>query len=133
MNKERVLKLIGDVLIKDERVVFAYAFGSFLKEEPFRDIDIGIYVKDPQVNPFIISSDLKTEISRFSKQKQMDFDADRFDVRVVNDAPFTFLFRVFTEGKLLLDRDSDLRTDVIEQVSLKYRECTGLLAEASLL
>ena len=133
MNKERVLKLIEDVLIKDERVVFAYAFGSFLKDEPFRDIDIGIYIKDPQVNPFIISSDLKTEISRLSKQKQMDFDADQFDVRVVNDAPFTFLFRVFTEGKLLLDRDSDLRTDVIEQVSLKYRECTGLLAEASLL
>jgi len=45
---------------------------------------------------------------------------------------FTFLKRVFKEGILLVDKDSDLRTDIIENVSLKYRECTGLLAEASL-
>jgi len=42
------------------------------------------------------------------------------------------LKRVFKEGILLVDKDSDLRTDIIENVSLKYRECTGLLAEASL-
>ena len=31
-----------------------------------------------------------------------------------------------------MDNDPDLRTDIIENVSLKYRECAGLLAEASL-
>jgi hypothetical protein len=60
-------------------------------------------------------------------------EADLFDVKILNDAPFTFLKRVFVEGVLLLDRDPDRRTDLIEYVSVKYRECTGLLAEASLL
>jgi hypothetical protein len=45
----------------------------------------------------------------------------------------TLLRRVFTEGILLVDRDPDRRTDLIEYVSMKYRECAGLLAEASLL
>jgi len=33
----------------------------------------------------------------------------------------------------MLDRDPELRTDLIEHVSMKYRECAGLMAEASLL
>ena len=44
-----------------------------------------------------------------------------------------FLKRVFIEGLLMLDRDPELRTDLIEHVSMKYRECAGLMAEASLL
>jgi hypothetical protein len=59
--------------------------------------------------------------------------ADLFDVRVLNNAPFTFLKRIFKEGMLLIDNDPDLRTDIVEYVSLKYRECSGLLAEASLI
>ena len=62
----------------------------------------------------------------------MPLTADQFDVKVINDTPFTFLNRVFKEGILLVDFDPDLRTDVVEHVSLKYRECAGLLAEASL-
>jgi len=54
-------------------------------------------------------------------------------MQIINQAPFTFLGRIFKEGKLLLDRNPDLRTDIIEKVSLKYRECAGLLAEAALL
>jgi hypothetical protein len=53
-------------------------------------------------------------------------------VKVIKDAPFTFLNRIFKEGNLLIDLDPDLRTDLVEHVSLKYRECAGLLAEASL-
>jgi hypothetical protein len=63
----------------------------------------------------------------------MDLTADRFDVQIINHAPFTFLKRIFKEGILLIDRDPDLRTDLVEYVSSKYRECAGLLAEASLL
>jgi len=167
MEKERVFKLIEEVLSRDSRLIFAYAYGSFVSEEAFRDIDIGIYVKNPEENPFVISSDIKTQLSLLAKNEGITFTADDFDIRIINDAPFTplespgiyavdyinrkhqlpieggvkapsfltgftFLKRVFKEGILLVDKDSDLRTDIIENVSLKYRECTGLLAEASL-
>ena len=132
MEREKSLSLIKEVLDRDGRTIFAYAYGSFVKEESFRDIDIGIYIKNPEENIFVVTSDLRTELSRHSRKEGVHFTADQFDVKVINDAPFTFLNRVFKEGILLVDLDPDLRTDLIEHVSVKYRECAGLLAEASL-
>lgn len=132
MEKERVFKLIEEVLSRDSRLVFAYDYGSFVMEGTFTDIDIGIYVSNPEENPFVISSDIKTQLSLLLKQEGLNITADHFDVKVINDAPFTFLKRVVKEGILLVDHDSDLRTDLIEHISLKYRECAGLLSESSL-
>jgi uncharacterized protein len=132
MDKEKLLNLLKKVLAEDERVIFAYVYGSFVKEQSFRDIDIGIYVKNFEENPFVVSSDLKTQLSCETKRENMDFTADQFDVQIINHAPFTFLKRVFKEGILLIDHDPELRTDLVEYVSSKYRECAGLLAEASL-
>lgn len=132
MEREKILSLIKEALARDGRPIFAYAYGSFVKEESFRDIDIGIYIKNPEGNFFVVTADLKTELSRHSKEEGVNLTADQFDVKVINDAPFTFLNRIFKEGILLIDLDPDLRTDLIEHVSLKYRECAGLLAEASL-
>ena len=131
MMKGTVLKLIKKVLGGDDRVVFAYAYGSLIGEESFRDVDIAIYVKDSQENPFVITSDIKTELSRLAKKEGLNLPADRFDVQIINQAPFTFLRRIFKEGVLLVDRNPDLRTDLVEYVSFKYRECAGLLAEMS--
>jgi len=133
MDKEKLLKLTREILAKDERVIFAYIYGSFVKEQSFRDIDIGVYIKNLEENPFAISTDLKTQLSRVVKKEYMDFTADQFDVQIINHAPFTFLRRVFKEGILLVDCDPELRTDLVEYVSSKYRECAGLLAETSLI
>ena len=127
-----MLNLLKKTLSKDERVVFAYAYGSFVKDQSFKDIDIGIYVKNPEENPFVISSDVKTQLSRIFKKENIDFTADQFDIQIINHAPFTFLKQVFKEGILLIDHDPELRTDLVEYVSSKYRECAGLLAEPSL-
>ena len=131
MEKETILNLIKEILGKDNRIVFAYVYGSFVKEESFRDIDLGIYVINRDENPFIISSDIQIQLSHVAKKRGVNIIADHFDVRIINDAPFTFLKRVFKEGVLLVDNDPDLRTNIVEYVSLKYRECAGLLAEAS--
>lgn len=132
-NKEKILELMREVLESERRIVFAYAYGSFLKEEKFRDIDLGIFLEDLRENPFKVTSNIKVKLSQLARENGLDFKADQFDVQVINEAPFTFLGRIFNEGMLLLDRDPDLRTDIIERVSLKYRECAGLLAEAGLI
>ena len=100
-------------------------------QSTFRDIDIGIYVKNPAENPFVISSDITTHLSLLAKKEGLiftplespaacsgdediipfrantgfyapcepprwkvkdfltGFTADDFDVRIINDAPFT--------------------------------------------
>jgi predicted nucleotidyltransferase len=69
MDKKAMLNLFKKVLTQDERVVFAYVYGSFVKEQSFRDIDVGIYVKNPEENTFVISSDVKTQLSRACKKE----------------------------------------------------------------
>lgn len=54
MEKNIIFELIKDVLTKDDRLVFAYAHGSLVKEELYRDIDIGVYVKNQEENPFSV-------------------------------------------------------------------------------
>lgn len=133
MIRETLLTLIKNVLGEDDRIIFAYAYGSLIGEESFRDVDIAIYVKESPENIFVITSDIKTELSRSAKKEGLNLPADRFDVQIINRAPFTFLQRIFKEGILLVDQNPDLRTDLVEYVSFKYRECAGLLAEMSLL
>ena len=132
MVKDSLLKMSQEILQFDERIIFAYAYGSFISGEPFRDIDIGVYAQSSADHPFAISSDLKTVFSLCARREGFDLTADPFDVRILNDAPFTFWGGVFREGVPLLDRDPDLRMDLIESVSRKYRECPGILVEASL-
>lgn len=132
-DRQKLVRLIKDVLSRDDRLLFAYLYGSFVTEKIFRDIDVGVYVKDTRGTPFVITSDLMVALSRASRNQGMNIPADQFDVQVINEAPFTFLMRIFREGMLLLDRDPDVRTDLMESVSRKYRECIGLLREASLL
>jgi len=133
MDKGKMLNLLRKALTQDKRVVFAYAYGSFVREQSFRDIDVGIYLKSPEENPFVISSEIKTQLSRIFKKEKIDLTTDQFDIQIINHTPFTFLKRVFKEGILLIDHDLELRTDLVEYISSKYRECAGLLAEASLI
>jgi|APMed6443717190_1056831.scaffolds.fasta_scaffold12557_2 predicted nucleotidyltransferase len=132
-TQERIKTAVANVLEQDQRLVFAYIYGSFARAEAFRDIDVGVYLRDPEEDPFGVSFDVKERVSRSLQGIGIDTDADLFDVKILNGAPFTFLKRVFIEGLLMLDRDPELRTDLIEHVSMKYRECAGLMAEASLL
>lgn len=131
--KETLIRIIKGVIARDERVIFAYLYGSFVRGESFRDIDLALYVKkETSDNPFIIISDIKSELFFQARKEHLNIPADQFDVQIMNEAPFTFLRRIFQEGILILDRGPDLRTDVVEYVSFQYRECAGLLAEASL-
>jgi hypothetical protein len=132
IRKDIMVSLIREVVREDERVVFAYLYGSFVTEESFRDIDVGVYLKNTEENSIVVSVELKTQLSRDAQRHGFSFGADQFDVKILNDAPFTFLRRVFEQGILLFDLNPELRTDLIEYVSLKYRECAGILAEASL-
>ncbi len=125
--KERIY----EVLSQDRRVVFGYIFGSFLKTEDFNDIDIGVYcIPEALENPFGFTSDTKIELSRATGLPPDNFDitlinylmdSDRIDSLIV-------LGEIF-DGLLIVDKDSSIRTDLIEKTSAQFRESAGLLQE----
>jgi len=52
-----------------------------------------------------------------------------FDVRIINDAPYDFVIDILCKGTLIVDKDPEIRTDVIERVSDEYRVNFALLDE----
>jgi len=128
-DKQRITTIIADTLLSDERVVFAYLYGSFLTESSFRDIDVFLFLNTTGAI-FQVSVNVKENLAgAFMKAGFSEVPADLFDVRIINDAPYDFVIGILCKGTLIVDKDPEIRTDVIERVSDEYRVNFALLDE----
>ncbi|WP_346765908.1 nucleotidyltransferase domain-containing protein [Thermococcus sp. 9N3] len=99
LNKDEVIKALIEFLMEKEEIIFAYLHGSFLEGEFYRDIDVAVYVDPEKVKDFL-SYELKLAVELELLLKYP------VDVRVLNDAPPAFRYRVL-HGKLLFTRDEE--------------------------
>ena len=99
---------------------FAYAFGSFLTQDAFRDIDVAIWTTPDA--PRFADVDLASRLSALTGVP--------VDVRRVNDAPVPFLFGVL-RGRLLSVRDERVLSDLIERTARTYHDMAPLLRRAT--
>jgi len=128
-----MLSSIAKVLKADDRVLFAYLYGSATEGKAARaanDIDIAVYIAEG-VNPYELSADLKIVLHQAS-----GLAPDVFDIRIINDLvekgdlfSLLYLRRVLQTNLVIVDKEESARTDFIEAFSLKYRECEGLIDE----
>ena len=102
-ERGRLLDELKKILEGVKGILFAYVYGSFIKKELFRDIDIAIWIKDNE-DPFKYEVDLKVPV----------------DIHVLNKAPITFKHVVFTEGKLLFSMDEKTRIEVVDETIRQY-------------
>ncbi len=128
--KKSLIKEIAQICESDERVVFAYLYGSAVISDNYRDIDIAIFMQNCD-NPFVLTSDL-----RYALYKKTGIVADMFDIQIINDIPakgdifaLLYLKNIFESGFLIVDKLPIVRADFIERYGTKYRECEGLIAE----
>jgi predicted nucleotidyltransferase len=94
------------ILSSRSELVFAYLHGTFLGGEPFRDVDLAVYVTwvpERKLSFRQYELDLSVELTQ-----QMRLPVD---VRVLNDAPMGFRYHIF-KGRLLLVKDRELLGDV---------------------
>ncbi|MFN3480127.1 MAG: nucleotidyltransferase domain-containing protein [Thermodesulfovibrionales bacterium] len=117
-EKKEIRSIIKAELQKDERIVFAYIYGSFVDPEMpfFRDIDIGVYVsnyRNEEWDRYELSLPLELE-------KALNYRYP-IDVKVLNNAEVIFSYRVIS-GRLLFLRDEDLWTDYVVYISKRYAD-----------
>ncbi len=105
-------KAVAARLSQDPGIIFAYLHGSFINNDSFRDIDVGIYIRTRK--DFFFESELSHELSGLTGHE--------VEVKVINTAPVAFQMAVIREGKLLFSADDDVRTGFIEEVGRRYRE-----------
>ncbi len=127
---EGIISKIIEVLQKDDRILFAYLYGSAIDNKKPKDIDIGIYVRK-NVKPSVHPVDIKVSL-----YEATGIPADFFDVRFLNDIidhgdifALLYLREVLTKSILLVDKDPDKRTTFLEHYGFKFRECESLIAE----
>ena len=85
-ERERIRRKLIAALESEPDLEFAWLHGSFLVADEFRDIDIGVHLS-------------ATAEVRLQRGLELAVRLDReigfpMDVRVLNDAPVTFLFHV---------------------------------------
>lgn len=130
LNIGELLDSILEVLEKDDRVVFAYLYGSMVTEGDGNDIDIAVF-SVAEASTHELSADLKVGLHLAT-----GVVADRFDVRILNPLiengdllALLYLRNVLDGGQVLVDKDPSLRGDVLERYGTRFRECEGLMQE----
>jgi len=112
-GRKEIEKKIRDILVKKSEISFAFAHGSFVKEDHFRDIDIAIFLDQIPEHLLDYELSLETELMNTVGTYQVD-------VRVLNTAPLSFKYNVIKSGSILLVKDDDKRIDFQEAVLSHY-------------
>ena len=107
-QKERVISELKNFLSKQESVLFAYLYGSFLEGEPFRDVDVAAYV-DPAA--FKTSDEMFNYGLVLTAQVDLAVSGVTVDLRPLNLASTPFRFGVITKGRVIFVRDDQKRID----------------------
>ena len=110
-KREILLAKIRDFFEKDEEVEFVYVHGSFIFDEPFRDIDITVYLKNPN------KSYLYTVNKSVELESKLGYPVD---IHTLNKAPLSFKYNIIKNGKLILVKNAKTLNTFIETTLKMY-------------
>lgn len=113
-EKEAIRQRLVSVLSRQEAVVFAYLYGSFVLEGWFADVDVGVYVR-PDCLQGHSALDVAFSLAD-TLEKEVGLPAD---VQILNTAPLALKWEIL-RGQPLVNRDPMLRADFIEQTTLAW-------------
>jgi len=111
-ERQELVRAIRARLALEPDILFAYLHGSFVTEDSFRDIDVGILTGPDK--GFSFESTLTADLSSALGHE--------IEVRLLHRAPVEFQMAVLQGGQLLFCRDEAARRDFIERVGRRYRE-----------
>jgi predicted nucleotidyltransferase len=130
MSKRRIPKKEKDVLINriskilkaKEYIIFAYIFGSFASDDGFKDIDIGIFISSAKdISPLRLELEIEAELE--------DIFHIPVDVRIINNAPLSFIYNVLRNGIVIIDNNKFMRADFEGLIYKKYFDFQHLRRE----
>lgn len=95
-----------------KKMVAVYLFGSFVTDEPFSDIDIGILLRESNRKTLNAELELESQMEKIIKYQ--------VDVRILNTAPLSFVRNVIKNGRLIVDINPTFRSDFESLTARKY-------------
>ncbi len=121
-ERSRVLERISKQLSRNREILFAYAYGSFLEDCPFRDLDLAVFLRPKRllIQPFRYEDALAAALTR---QLKLSFP---IDARILNSAPVSFRYRVL-QGRLLFEKDPEARIEIVVHTVARYLDLRPFL------
>jgi len=98
-------------------IMFAYVHGGFLDIEVFRDVDVAVWIKNPE-DAFSYEVDLSAKLEADLKTP--------IDLHVLNQAPLSFKHHAFTRGRLLFSKDEETRIKLVDETLRQYADVRAL-------
>jgi predicted nucleotidyltransferase len=123
-SRRAVRERLGAALADEPRVAFAFVFGSFAADQPFHDIDVGVFLEPDK------GTDRGPDVVDRLERRATAAAGYRVDLVVLNDRPVTFLFHVF-RGLLLTARDDEQVTRALERTMRDYFDIAPVLRHAT--
>ena len=124
---------LREVLLADDRIAYALLFGSTARGDthPFSDVDVAIGLRSGVKFDLHDIGGLISELERAVKRD--------VDVVILDKAPPGLAYRVFRDGRLLVEKDRSARVErqaraILEYLDFEWAErlCTrGVLARAA--
>ncbi len=113
VDKKDLINTILDIICLKKDMMFAYIFGSFISKDEINDIDIGVYINDVEEGTILkYELELECELEAIIRIP--------VDVRIINNAPISFVYNILRNKVLILDNDKDLRSDFEGLIYKKY-------------
>ena len=124
-NRAEIFDILKKVMEKDEKVLFAYVYGSYARGsiDFDSDIDVAVYLK---------SSDVKGYIS---KEQELTIElvtiihTDRIDLRILNVLPLLLQYHILKDGIPIFVRDDKERVDFETRVMNRFFELKPYIDE----
>ena len=121
-QKKDIINLISQHIEKfRHEIIFAYVFGSFIARNSFSDIDIAVMAREHIENPLDFEIILENEMEGVVRF--------RTDIRLLNRAPLAFSHSVIRTGRLIVDRDSNVRADFENRILKQYFDFSYCIRE----
>lgn len=118
MYKKSIIAAIRDYFVKQEDILFAYVFGSFLKDGRYRDIDLAVYSRKPNLMEL---GSIRTDLVKLTQIE--------IDLTYLNDLPRknpTFGYKVVTKGKLFYNDAPEVHDEYKVKTFLRYFDTARL-------
>jgi predicted nucleotidyltransferase len=124
-NRAEIFGLLKKVMEKDEKVLFAYVYGSYARDSINfdSDIDVAVYLK---------SSDMKGYISREQEltiELVTKVHTDKIDLRILNVLPLLLQYNILKDGIPIFVRDGKEKVDFETRVMNRFFELKPYIDE----
>jgi predicted nucleotidyltransferase len=122
-TREALARRLTEELEKEPAISFGYLYGSVVDSDTIHDVDVGLYLRESEAaTNAAIAVDLSNRLTALVGMP--------VDVRVLNEAPLSFVYHVL-RGRLLVCRDEACLTEMLEDVARRYLDLAPLLRQGT--